>query len=625
MALIKISALPTLNTITDATILPSVESGVTKKVSAQNLKQFVIDSIPKPITNFTLKTADYTALNNDLIIANTNTGTFTITLPASPDNGSIITIVDGDNWATNNLIIARNGTTINGVADDLLVNIGQIQLELVFDGTTWKFYFSSAATVLATTNGSARTSTNVLDYGVFGDGVADDTAAIQILINNNSLLYFPAGTYNISSLNLKGKNVILYGDGIDKTIFKSISTVPVFIDVYETTDVRISPFQIHNMTIDSNHLASTGMNCRYRHGVNVENVRFTNAISTNLTLKDSWLSLYRNCFFDSATYGVWLEGSDHRTKFDCCSFQGNSEWQIIAQRGGTEPDGNHVLEFSNCDIEFATGGGCYLDVSSATFNTCYIGENLEGRIFKVINGNIQLFGGFMLYGYTQNSIGFEINGGSVEVKGTSISTQNYGTFPYLASGTATNALRLYDVDGGGAMGGDQVMSGNLIGHGPQGTVFAERFGKSWVGQGNNVGFSSAISVNAQTFTATSAPGPNPLLGARSMLFDQGKWMDNDNAYIIIVYESSQITELKLSGGAFGSLPTTNMGYLPATTGQKQTYIKFDKVLNASSYVILELVQLTSDIGDFITVHECYFADARMLAKGTSSFGNLYKC
>jgi hypothetical protein len=85
-------------------------------------------------------TSNYTATNLNGIVADTSAGSFTVTLPASPSNGFYITIVDGGNFETNNLIVARNGSTIEGIADDLIIDIGIVSVELVYDGATWQVY-----------------------------------------------------------------------------------------------------------------------------------------------------------------------------------------------------------------------------------------------------------------------------------------------------------------------------------------------------------------------------------------------------------------------------------------------------------------------------------------------------
>jgi len=69
---------------------------------------------------------------------------------------------------------------------------------------------------------------NVRDFGAKGDGLSDDTAALQKCfdtLENGMTIYFPAGTYNVSSMltlhhkekRLLGVNFI--GEGADKTIF----------------------------------------------------------------------------------------------------------------------------------------------------------------------------------------------------------------------------------------------------------------------------------------------------------------------------------------------------------------------------------------------------------------------
>jgi hypothetical protein len=95
---------------------------------------------PGVMSQWTVKTSNYTAVNRDQIIANTAAGSFTVTLPALPTIGTEIAFVDGANWSVNNLIINNNGSTISGVNDVLNLNIGHSAVTLVYDGSTWQIY-----------------------------------------------------------------------------------------------------------------------------------------------------------------------------------------------------------------------------------------------------------------------------------------------------------------------------------------------------------------------------------------------------------------------------------------------------------------------------------------------------
>jgi len=86
------------------------------------------------------KTSNYASANNDAIIADTSGGAWTLTLPASPDIGDLVRVTDGADWATNNLTVARNGSTIEGDAADMAMNIGGVSVDFVYDGSTWQLY-----------------------------------------------------------------------------------------------------------------------------------------------------------------------------------------------------------------------------------------------------------------------------------------------------------------------------------------------------------------------------------------------------------------------------------------------------------------------------------------------------
>ena len=95
-------------------------------------------------------------------------------------------------------------------------------------GATNAIYTQAGTGAVArTVQDKARESVSVKDFGAKGDGVTDDTTAIQAAINYTIIvggaLYFPAGTYKITSAltvdtGVYTKGIILYGDGRNSII-----------------------------------------------------------------------------------------------------------------------------------------------------------------------------------------------------------------------------------------------------------------------------------------------------------------------------------------------------------------------------------------------------------------------
>ena len=74
-------------------------------------------------------------------MVDTTGGVVTATLPGSPSAGDTIEFTNGaENFATNNLIIGRNGNNIDGSASDLTVSANPTggMLTLIYDGATWR-------------------------------------------------------------------------------------------------------------------------------------------------------------------------------------------------------------------------------------------------------------------------------------------------------------------------------------------------------------------------------------------------------------------------------------------------------------------------------------------------------
>ena len=66
----------------------------------------------------------------------------------------------------------------------------------------------------------AGTPNNVRDFGAKGDGITDDSAAIQAALDLQGRVYIPAGTYLVNTTLRIKSNTKLYGDGIEATILK---------------------------------------------------------------------------------------------------------------------------------------------------------------------------------------------------------------------------------------------------------------------------------------------------------------------------------------------------------------------------------------------------------------------
>ncbi len=103
-----------------------------------------------------------------------------------------------------------------------------------------------------------ESSSNVKDFGAVGDGVTDDTAAIQAAIDSlttGGILLFPSGTYLISSaLSIIVDSIKLIGEGETNTVIKGSAIMAVGIDMSAA-----SYCSIEMIGIDGNTLIDTGV------------------------------------------------------------------------------------------------------------------------------------------------------------------------------------------------------------------------------------------------------------------------------------------------------------------------------------------------------------------------------
>ena len=186
---------------------------------------------------------------------------------------------------------------------------------------------------------------NVLDFGAVGDGVADDTAAIQAAIaaaqaaieigqspfsvfyGTAPTVYFPSGVYkvtaaltadtvaNITYLNFKGENAIIKANA-GVTVFGGLGYMTAFDGLtfidgaiaisYKTNNVDTNVLPITNCQFNNQTVASVrvGANCN-SSTLNITNCKFTSNLLTGYLLEliemdyvnvtDTWMTASSSC------------------------------------------------------------------------------------------------------------------------------------------------------------------------------------------------------------------------------------------------------------------------------------------------------------------------------------------
>lgn len=174
-----INNLSGISTIADDDLLPmySVANSDARKITIEQLKEHVNSAIP---------ISDITGLQDEL-------------------NAKQDTLVSGSNIKTvNGLSLVGSGNAV--VTSDLV-----------------PFTPSGTGAVATNVQAKLRERVSVKDFGAVGDGVADDTAAMNLAHATGKVIYYPSGTYKFSTLSTITSGGII-GDGRGYTTLSSTDT-----------------------------------------------------------------------------------------------------------------------------------------------------------------------------------------------------------------------------------------------------------------------------------------------------------------------------------------------------------------------------------------------------------------
>ena len=242
---------------------------------------------------------------------------------------------------------------------------------------------SAGAVEVKVIEGIQSSIKNVKDYGAKGDGVTDDSAAIQSVLDLKGIVYIPSGTYLINTTLKIKSNTKLYGDGIEATILKEGGA--------GTTLATMATSILVNQAYSDNDAAGND-------SMHVENIAFhgqrtapiaDGSVGTNkgiggVYFKYASRSRIRDCYFKDGWCGFVITGT--RTGFDSqsqnsifdCTVYNATSWNQNGNAGvprGILIDTAYTYmrgcSTNSCATGFYIGGEQLVVDSCNTFNWTY--------------------------------------------------------------------------------------------------------------------------------------------------------------------------------------------------------------------------------------------------------------
>jgi hypothetical protein len=303
---------------------------------------------------------------------------------------------------------------------------------------------TNAATARTLLEAATREVFSVKDFGAVGDGVTDDTAAIQAAINAAEAftvaspptiigaagniwasVYMPKGNYLVSGLTMTGP-IRFFGDGQTHSFLKLKNGANTSVITHTLSVAWFASVFFDNFSIDCNGANQASFSCGiilsaavgYNPGCQIRNMQIHNARDSGLFIGDNRNAgivsnaLFFRCGFGTFTAGVANYGFDWRfysvdigecgygyqqaaqgsTQFWSTNFYSNSHAGVIINAATTS-----YMFFTGCSIDTNQEQGVYIDGNSQldtaySFVQCHFtrngasANNIYPDIF-VINGH----------------------------------------------------------------------------------------------------------------------------------------------------------------------------------------------------------------------------------------------
>jgi hypothetical protein len=299
----------------------------------------------------------------------------------------------------NNVANAVAGQIPDGTITDLQVNAAAN-----INATKLSFTQAGTGATARTIDSKLKDVVSVKDFGAVGDGVANDTAAIQAAINAANCIYFPTGSYKVtSSLTLSGNNKSLYGPpsatfGYGANINYAGTTTSLFVD-----GVSVGQgFTCRDLAFFGNNVGHSV----FQSTIDVVYIRFDNCLFhsfANFCVKyaGSYDCSFTNCEFteNQATNGYCVEvGGGSGLQFNKCVFERNKRGAVkltapwMANFNSSWFEDNAQRNYTNAESHRTLwiGGSNHTIISTVFYNNAHDSTTNTGTVAQIYNGTQDL-------------------------------------------------------------------------------------------------------------------------------------------------------------------------------------------------------------------------------------------
>jgi hypothetical protein len=291
-----------------------------------------------------------------------------------------------------------------------------------------------------------NTVISVRDYGAVGDGITDDTAAVQAAIDTATTgggIIFSRGIYKVSGLKIKAHGVTLTGTarrGVRISRLANSGSGPL-IDVSGTAslDSHIKYCSLENLTIDGDYKPGTLLRSYYADNLIFREVNFVHAQGNATDFVEVWDTSFEDCIWE-----------------DC----GSVTEPAMLLRNSTPPgtfgfsnDNTNQIHFHSCRWEGFRNGAVRLDgaangspnlLNGIFFLACKMETRfVAGSAFQIMDGTSIVFVSQFYMAMMARDVGFTTPVDAIEDHGTQVFMTDVYVQWGAEIGLANSILHIY--------------------------------------------------------------------------------------------------------------------------------------------------------------------------------------